>query len=475
MTADFTDWNDLHVAGGIDAVRSQLQAFWNDYDARSVSRTEDSPVGDQTPPIEAYNDRDAEYNPADEAWYHGLVRTKGGAIEGHVGNLEMILANDHRWDGVLGYSDFSYQVVFIKEPPVSHGESELQDADVARMRVWFHRHYHSMRPPARAELQDAIVVASQRHRHHPVRDYLKGLHWDGVPRIEKWLKAAFDADAPASGDPYLLLVGPKYLIGAVARVMDPGCKMDTMLVLEGNQGSGKSAALRALFGEWFSDAPLPLGDKDAHQLVQGVWGYEVAEMDSFGKVEATTAKAFMTLQVDRFRPPYGSTVASFNRQVVFCGTTNQDEYFKDASGNRRYWPAMCRHVDIEWIRVNRDQLWAEAFEAYKSGKKWYVETAAERRLCEAEQELRFAADSWEVKLARWLHVTPSDFVTADEILADCLGIETPHQQRAHQNRVSPIMHKLGWRKDRRMSGGVRAHGYVRPADQRATRQEPDAW
>lgn len=479
MSTDRVDWNDLHVEQGLDEVRRQLLAGLQAADARSVRRGEESlPQHDDglpRPPDDVYADADDaddhKYNPSDQPWFDALTRNRESKIENHVGNLDLIFANDPRWQRVLAYCDFSYRVLFLRKSPVPHADLELQDSDVARMRVWFQRNYLSMRPPPRSELQDAIVVAAQRERHHPVRAFLESLRHDGEDRIDHWLTSAFGA---AEDPAYLKVIGPRFLIGAVARVMEPGCKMETMLILEGDQGRGKSTALSILFGEFFSDAPLPLGSKDAYQLIQGVWGYEVQEMDSFSKVESTTAKQFMSLRFDRFRPPYGVAPMSFPRQVVFTGSTNQDEYFKDYSGNRRFWPTMCRKVNLEWLRENREQLWAEAFARYKAGEKWWVDNAHDRELCEYEQDRRLASDAWETKISHYLRFTAADFVTAADILEGALNIETQHMQRAHQNRISPIMRALGWRKDRRFINGDRVHGYVRPVDQpRPDRQVPD--
>lgn len=472
------DWNDLHVECGLDEVGRQLSEAVTAFQARSVVGGQEAPVAPDNPPVppaEAYagdlDDDDHRYRPDGEEWFDRLTRNRHSQIEGHVGNLDLVFANHRAWEGVLAYCDFSYRVLFLRKPPIEHAEPELQDPDMARLRVWFHRNIFTMRPPSRTELQDAVIVASQRQRHHPVRSYLESLRHDGKQRIDTWLRAAFDA---AENEDYLRVIGRKFLIGAVARVMQPGCKMETMLILEGDQGKGKSTALRTLFGEFFSDSPLPIGDKDAYQLIHGVWGYEIQEMDSFSRVESTSAKQFMSLQMDRFRPPYGAGVMSFRRQVVFMGTTNQDEYFKDYSGNRRYWPSMCRSVDIDWIKVNRDQLWAEAFAAYKAGAVWWVDSDRERELCEYEQDRRLASDAWETKIAQWLKFSGKDFVTAAEILEGACEIETKHMQRAHQNRVSPIMRALGWRKDRRLVSGERVHGYVRPPGSVSmTPQAPD--
>ena len=437
--------------------------------ARSVEEGDKDFPNNNTPPIEAYeNDhRWAMYNPKEEQWYKHLYFPKDNSPGSKAGNLEMIFRNDTRWDGVLGYCDFSYQIMFLKKPPIHHMKPEIQDPDISRLRVWFHRNYWPMQEPAKSEIQDAIIIEAQRNRFHPIRQYLGSIKYDGEPRLDTWLKRAFESPAPSD---YLQIVGSKFLIGAVARVMQPGCKMDNMLILEGSQGKGKSTAFKILFGDWFSDAPIPLGDKEAYLLMQGVWGYEMAELDALSKVDTTTVKAIISQRVDKFRPPYGTNVMNFDRQTVFVGTTNQDEYLKDYSGNRRFWPLLCLNVDIEWLEANRDQLWAEAFERYKANDTWWIDNEDDQILVETEQDTRLQRDAWEDIIQTWLSVNTAKHFTAAEILTGALNIDASHIQRVHQNRLVPIMKSLGWKKKptrlRDDLGRSRVlNAYIRPEDE----------
>ncbi len=446
MSEQLTDFNDLHVAAGLDAVKRQLLSVLTD--ARGSFEGVESNNLPPEPPSEIYdqeNKQDFEQAGRNEDWANRLDRTEKGVIRPHVGNLELILLNDPRWDGVLSYCDFSYRIVFRKQAPIQSQLGEWTDADAARLRTWFHRAYF-MPPPPRAEIVDAILIAAQRHRFHPVRLYLEKLRWDGVDRLDFWLKDAFKSPAP---DKYLSIIGPKFLIGSVARVMNPGCKMDNVLILEGEQGRGKSTAVAILYGDWFSDAPLPIGDKDAYQTIQGVWGAELAELDSFNKSESTSAKAFFSQIRDRYRPSYGHNAQDFPRQTVFLGTTNQDEYLKDYSGNRRYWPILCKEVNTEWMRKNRDQLWAEAFHRYKAGDTWWIFGDEERETVEREQDSRLMRDVWEDRLREFLAANSAEWFSAYELLTQAIGFDAPHIQRAHQNRIAPIMKALGWKKQRR--------------------------
>ncbi|MCU7904460.1 MAG: virulence-associated E family protein [Candidatus Thiodiazotropha sp. (ex Epidulcina cf. delphinae)] len=470
------DFNDLHVIAGLGAVKKQIDAALSqaqrsteggDSGLFPEKHHPDKEMGpDNQPPLDIYED-DAAQSIKEQFWFKGLDRTDGGMIKPHLANLETILLNDPRWDGVLAYCDFSYRLTMQKAPPMQATEGEWTDADAARLRAWFHRCY-KMPPPPRSEIVDAILIASQRHRFHPVRDYLQKLRWDGVSRLNVWLKEVFDASEHTR---YLAAIGGKFLIGAVARVMQPGCKMDTVLILEGEQGKGKSTAVSILFGDWFSDAPLPIGEKDAYQVIQGVWGAELAELDNFNKAETTAAKAFFSQRRDRYRPSYGHNAQDFLRQTVFIGTTNQDEYLKDYSGNRRYWPVQCRKVDVSWLRVNRDQLWAEALSLYQSGEYWWVSDETERVLIGDLQDDRLQRDPWEDKLLEFLSCNTGQYYSSYQLLTEAIGMDAPYIQRAHMNRIAPIMKAVGWRKERKLLPDLLKPGkktqqrvYVRPME-----------
>lgn len=474
MTAEKTknkrpsDFNDLHLVAGLDVVAQQLNSALTGAQ-RSLQRgmeqfEPDREPGDlpPEPPAEVYEAESASndwHDPRGERWYQSLDVTDNGQIRPHVANLERIFTHDPRWKDVLAYDDFSYRLVKLLAPPMpASGKGEWEDADTSRLRIWFHRNY-LMPPPPKTELQDALVAFSQANRYHPVRSYLQKLRWDGEKRIGKWMKEAFNA----SGDHrYLRLVGGKFLIMCVARVMSPGCKADNVMILEGGQGWGKSTAIGVLFGDWFSDSPIPIGDKDAYMNIQGVWGYELAELDSFNKAESTAAKAFFSQRRDRFRPPYGTSPQDFPRQTIFIGSTNQEEYLKDYSGNRRYWPVKCNSVNIEWLKENRDQLWAEALAMYSEGADWWVSKPEHIALFEEEQATRLQRDPWEDKLREWLEGNTQSFFTAEQLLSGAIEKPVGTQTRADMNRISPIMKAIGWHKKRRLVGKERCWGYERP-------------
>lgn len=392
-----------------------------------------------------------------DPWKHGFVRTDKGEIKADIGNAKLVLTNDPSWEGVLGYCDFSYRVLKRRKPPFANSDvGEWTDSDTDRLRIWLAENYRFT--PKTADALGAVVVCAEENRFHPVREYLRGLKWDGVSRLERWLHIYMGADHTA----YSALVGKKFLIGAVARVMRSPVKMDNVLIFEGLQGIGKSTALRVLAGEWFTDTPLVLGDKDSFQQIQGVWLVELAELDSLNKAENTRAKQFFGSQVDRYRPSYGRLTQTFPRQCVFAGSTNQDgNYLKDPTGNRRYWPVKCTKVEGEALSHDRDQLWAEAVHRYDAGELWWPEDQY-KHLFESEQEDRFDADVWEELIEDWLYGRTKPRVLISEIMEQALGLEAAQMKPPEQKRVGQIMAHLGWVKVRTRSGTRRETGYEPP-------------
>lgn len=350
------------------------------------------------------------------------------------------------WAGVLGYDALANRVVCLLEPPMRAQDSpgvscigEWTDAHTARARTWICQ--ACGREPGKDATDAAVEIVARRRSFHPVQSYLAGLHWDRVPRIDNVLARYFGADATE----YTTRVGSKTMIAAVARALQPGCKVDTMAILEGTQGIGKSRGVRALAGDhWFADTPLDLESKDAAQCLQGKWIYEIGELHSFNRTETTRIKAFVSSQSDNLRPSYGRRNQDFPRQCVFIGTTNGTEYLTDTTGNRRYWPVKCRAVDVAGLQHDRDQLWAEALLRYQANERWWLE-GAEVALAEAQQADREAIDPWEQPLAAWLaSATRSAFTMAD-VLAGALHLGAPEQTQAIATRVGKLLAQQGWR------------------------------
>jgi putative DNA primase/helicase len=223
-----------------------------------------------------------------------------------------------------------------------------------------------------------------------------------------------------------------------------------MLILEGKQGSGKSTAVRVLAGDaWFADTPLDLESKDAAQCLAGKWIYEIGELASFNRSETNRIKAFVSSLSDNLRPSYGRRNQDFPRQCVFIGTTNGTEYLSDTTGNRRYWPVECGSIDVEGLRRDRDQLWAEAVVRHAHGETWWLSSDVEA-LATAEQADREAADPWEGQLSVWAEKRENGFTMPDALGG--LGVSLEHQTGAQAARVGKLLVRLGYERKRPRQG-----------------------
>jgi hypothetical protein len=287
------------------------------------------------------------------------------------------------------------------EPPWNPGRPgprKLDDQDAVDVMLWI-----EARMNLRVDENLAGRMLWRAAKNRPVdclRDYLRTSRWDGVPRLDTWLSRYLGA----RDNSYNRLVGRKWLIQAVARGLTPGCKADNVLVLEGKQGAQKSTALRVLGGNgrFFTDQlPDNLGDKDASIAMNGAWIVEMADLHSLPKTRVTTLKAFITRQVDRFRPPYGKNLIDTPRRSVLAGTTNEKGYLVDETGNRRFWPVACGDDEegapvialrMRALRDDVDQLWAEAVAAYDAEEVWWLTTATEVALAKGMQEERIVED-----------------------------------------------------------------------------------
>ena len=197
----------------------------------------------------------------------------------------------------------------------------------------------------------------------------------------------------ASPTAYHPEVGKVTMIGAIARIYQPGCKVDTVPIFEGPQGARKSTAVKTLFDPWFSDELADLDSKDSAMQTRGVWGIEVSELDAMSRSEVSRIKAFISRTMDRFRPPYGSRIIERPRPCVFWGTTNADGYLKDETGGRRFLPIKIGKIDIAGLERDRDQLWAEAVSLYQQGAEWWINSLQVQADAENKSESARSASS----------------------------------------------------------------------------------
>ena len=289
----------------------------------------------------------------------------------------------------------------------------------------------------------AILVAAKSSSFHPIRDDLNARPWDGVCRLDSWLSAYMGADPTE----YAGLVGRKFLISMVARIFQPGCQVDHMLILEGPQGCGKSACCRILAGKWFSDAvPADIRSKDTSQHIGSKWLIEMSELAVMYKREAEELKAFISRREEIYRRPYDRVETKAPRQCVFIGTTNAAEYLRDSTGGRRFWPVTVKQCDFKLLEEGRDQLFAEAVHRYKADEKWWPETDQEKALLSKQQEARREVHPWEEPIMEYLE--GKDEVSLSDIFGHALVMEMKHTKHTDKKVVTDVLRSNGWEQHR---------------------------
>ena len=349
-------------------------------------------------------------------------------------NVLLALRQAPEWRGVLALNEFNQRPMLLRKPAWATAWTRPQpfsDADEARALVWMQE---NGLPLCRIEaVRQALAVAIDDNRFHPIKDYLDKLSWDRTARLDKWLTYYLGVEPI---DNYTAPVGRCWMISAVARIYEPGCQAKYCLVLEGEQDLGKSTALEVLGGEWYTD--------------------DIAELDSVRKAHISAVKAFISRKTDRFRKPFGRNVIDQQRQCVMAGSINPGvEYFIDETGNVRFWPILCMKIDIATLQRDRDQLWAEAVYRYRNGEKWWIDDEAALNAAREEQDARAPADSWTNSIESYLADHPGIVaITTTQILRHALYIDEKDQDKANQSRVGIIMRRqLRWR--RRKSGSHR--------------------
>jgi predicted P-loop ATPase len=401
--------------------------------------------------------------PPDDRWRDKLLCTDSGPKDCRE-NVFTFLSEHPQLKGLVAFDEFSYRIVKRREPPWASPDGEWTTGDDYELGLWMAQ-TKGVRLTVKSEgtLAAGVAMAANRAKFHPVRDYLNATPWDGIDRLGHWLHECLGT----ADTPYHTLVGRWFILGMVNRVLNPGCQMDNMIVLEGAQGKMKSSALRVLAGEWFADTPIRIGDKDALLNLAGVWLYEVAELDSFNKAEVTAVKQYVSSRVDRVREPYSRRPVDRFRSCVLGGTTNQHEYFKDSTGSRRFWPFSCDgDIDLAKLKAWRDQLFAEAMHALQSGERYHPSKDETERYILPEQESREITDPWYERIALWVDSEGEELTksyTSSQILTGALHVPADRIDGARQmaTRVGIVMRKLGWAKVRDATG-ARLWRYLRP-------------
>jgi predicted P-loop ATPase len=403
---------------------------------------------------------------SDDAWKSDFVTNEEGLPKATVSkNWALMLEHHPKMQGVLAYDAFSMQVSLERRPAWEHDTGEkwvprpLRESDFQNAVMWLESLHMT---PKLTSIKPVIFLVAEKYSFDRLTEYLTGLVWDGVPRVDHFFRTYFGVD-PDENSTYSQIVSRRFLISCAARALRPGCKVDTMPIIEGPQGLLKSSGVKAFAGEqFFSDELSEIGSKDAKLEMQGKWIFEIAEMHRMNAAETNAVKKFLSQSTDRFRPPYGTTVIEAMRRCVMIGTINPDgnPYLKDSTGARRFWPVTATKVDIAAIRRDRDQIWAEAVVLLNAGEPWWMQ-ADELDIVEEQQTERTDIDVWTDAVLKSIEGRTS--ILLSEIIRE-IGIPSKDAGERHAGRIGRIMRAVGWMATRDLKGGAAVIKYVKPLE-----------
>ncbi len=370
-------------------------------------------------------------------------------------NAMLALRGDDRLGELFTYDQMERSAILNHPVPGQKGANgqfaphPVADTDVSALQEFLQ--LSGLEKIGRDVTHQAVDLHAREHAFHPVRDYLDGLKWDGTQRLDRLLAYYFGAEHNA----YTSAVGRMFLISMVARIYQPGCQCDYMLILEGKQGILKSSACKILAGEWYSEN-LPDLKSDpvrVSQHLRGKWLIEISELSSISKAEAEELKAFITQKVENYTPKYGRKEVTEPRQCVFVGTTNKENYLRDETGGRRNWPVHANIIDLTALKHDRDQLFAEAVSLYRRGIPWWPEAEFEHEHITPEQDARYEGDAWEDPISDYL--AGQGRVTILQIAREALHIDLPKVGTADQRRIAAALVHLHWVRGIRGNTGER--------------------
>lgn len=393
-------------------------------------------------------------------WRSSLTR-RGGRYLGDERNIAQALKFAPELAGLFRFNEFASRIELTRSPPWNSDASEWTDRDDVALKIWLQERNIDCR--STTSIAETVALIAKERQWHPLRNRLLSLKWDERTRLCGWLRDYLNA----TDDPhYLAAVGTAWMVGAIARVMQPGAQVDHVLVLAGPQGAGKTQTARilALEPEYFLGNLPDLRNKDAALVLPGRWIVELAELSAVRRAEVEATKSFITQREDTYRPPYGRRSVSIPRQCVFLGTTNEACFLRDPTGNRRWWPVSVGEVDLELLQRDVEQLWAEAIRLYHSGQPWHL-TGADLKLAEEAQAERVVLTEVDVTVAEYLAKSPSDRVTTRDVMRDALHLDPMSSSYAEQaqrlgSQVANAITAAGWQYLKRKGKG-RDRVYVR--------------
>lgn len=387
--------------------------------------------------LNEYDPNDADLLPAKIRGKHKSLMVDGkGRRLNNLANAAHWLRSNEAFGGLLCFDEMNMEAVIRQ---TSGKIMPLMDHQITALTETLQR--DGIKEISSAKVAESANLVAHENSFHPLRDWLRGLVWDGRKRLSTWLP-----DYLGTADTeYTQAIGRMFLISMVARVMQPGAKVDHMMILQGEQGVGKSTVARILAGtEYFSDdLPAMNAGKDLLQHLRGKWLIEVAELDKMRLADVNATKAFLTKSEDRFRAPYARVEETHPRQCVFFGTTNEDQYLRDATGARRFWPVMVGDIDLKGVKKSRDQFFAEAISAFNAGENWWPDRKFEQEVIKPRQDSKYIADIWTDSVSDWIEQYEETRFSLEEVLRVALGTDIGRAGMVEQKRLGIVLRKLG--------------------------------
>ena len=406
----------------------------------------------------------------DTSWTEQLDVNTKGEYENSANNLNIIIQYDQFLKNVFRLNIFDNKRYIVRSLPwrtIEDDVDPLRDVDYSGVRNYIECVYGIV---GSQKVDDALALEFEKKKFHPIRDYILAQKWDGIKRIDTLLIDYFGVEDNA----YTRAAIRKMLCAAVARVFEPGIKFDTALILVGEQGTYKSTFVKKLGKDWFSDTFTTVQGKESFEQIQGAWLVEIAELSGLKKAEVETIKHYISKREDSFRPAYGRVVETYKRQCVFFGTTNNKDFLRDPTGNRRFMPIdvrpeyVTKSVIEDLTDEEIDQIWAEAYQLYLAKEPLYL-IGEEDILAKIEQHKHSEVDErkgiieeflntplpddWESKdvqdRRRYFEdplsakgTNQRDFVCVAEIWCECLGKEKTDMSRYNTREINEILRSL---------------------------------